>query len=55
MNHPHWDTWRQEFPGLNKNTYLNTVSLGQLSKRSRSAVNRFLDLWEERGAAAWQN
>lgn len=53
MNHPDWDTWRQEFPGLKKNTYLNTVSLGQLSRRSRSAVNRFMDLWEERGASAW--
>lgn len=53
MNHPDWDTWRQEFPGLKKNTYLNTVSLGQLSRRSRSAINRFLDLWEERGASAW--
>jgi kynureninase len=48
-----WQAWREEFPGLKKSTYLNTVSLGQLSKRSRSAVNRFLDLWTERGAAAW--
>lgn len=48
-----WDAWREEFPGLKKRTYLNTVSLGQLSRRSRSAVNRFMDLWEERGASAW--
>lgn len=48
-----WDDWRQEFPGLQKSTYLNTVSLGQLSRRSRSAVDRFLDLWTERGASAW--
>jgi selenocysteine lyase/cysteine desulfurase len=53
MNQPDWETWRQEFPGLQKSTYLNTVSLGQLSRRSRSAINRFLDLWTERGASAW--
>jgi kynureninase len=50
---PDWDAWRAEFPGLQQRTYLNTVSLGQLSLRSRSAVNRFLDLWTEYGASAW--
>lgn len=55
MSHPDWESWRKEFPGLQKSTYLNTVSLGQLSKRSRLAINRFLDLWEERGASAWYN
>jgi len=53
MNEIDWEAWRAEFPGLQKSTYLNTVSLGQLSRRSRSAVNRFLDLWTERGASAW--
>ncbi len=50
---PDWSAWREEFPGLQKSVYLNTVSLGQLSRRSRAAVNRFLDLWTERGASAW--
>ncbi|HSF81124.1 MAG TPA: aminotransferase class V-fold PLP-dependent enzyme [Anaerolineales bacterium] len=50
---PDWSAWREEFPGLRKSVYLNTVSLGQLSRRSRAAVNRFLDLWTERGASAW--
>ncbi|HEX9676036.1 MAG TPA: aminotransferase class V-fold PLP-dependent enzyme [Anaerolineales bacterium] len=48
-----WQAWRGEFPGLQQCTYLNTVSLGQLSRRSRAAVNRFLDLWTELGASAW--
>jgi len=48
-----WQGWRAEFPGLQQATYLNTVSLGQLSRRSRAAVNRFLDLWTEFGASAW--
>lgn len=55
MDQPDWDAWRSQFPGLQERTYLNTVSLGQLSKRSRSAVNRFLDLWTEFGASAWYN
>jgi selenocysteine lyase/cysteine desulfurase len=46
-------TWRGEFPGLEQSTYLNTCSLGQLSKRSVVAVNRFLDLWMRYGASAW--
>jgi kynureninase len=48
-----WVAWRAEFPGLAKSTYLNTVSLGQLSNRSRAAIQRFMDLWMDRGAAAW--
>ncbi|RIK37931.1 MAG: hypothetical protein DCC55_22690 [Chloroflexi bacterium] len=46
-------TWRPEFPGLEQNTYLNTCSLGQLSKRNVAAVNRFLELWMRYGASAW--
>ena len=47
------DTWRAEFPGLEQSTYLNTCSLGQLSRRSREAMNRFFDLWQAYGASAW--
>lgn len=53
MDQPDWAGWRGEFPGLQKSTYLNTVSLGQLSRASRAAVERFLDLWTELGASAW--
>ena len=53
MDQPDWDAWRSQFQGLQERTYLNTVSLGQLSNRSRAAVNRFLDLWTEFGASAW--
>jgi selenocysteine lyase/cysteine desulfurase len=53
MEQPDWDGWRGEFPGLQKSIYLNTVSLGQLSRASRSGVERFLDLWEDLGASAW--
>jgi len=53
MPEPDWDRWRGEFPGLRKSVYLNTCSLGQLSRRSRAAVRRFLDQWQAHGAAAW--
>jgi kynureninase len=47
------ETWRAEFPGLEQSTYLNTCSLGQLSKRSVAAVNHFLEQWMRYGASAW--
>ena len=33
--------------------YLNTCSLGPLSRRSRERVSEYLDLWESRGSSAW--
>jgi selenocysteine lyase/cysteine desulfurase len=48
-----WDAYRDEFPSLSRCTFLNTCSLGALSRRSRAAVTTFLDLWEEHGASAW--
>jgi kynureninase len=45
--------YRDEFPIFQRATYLNSCSLGALSRRSRALVNECLDLWEERGAAAW--
>lgn len=48
-----WEATRADFPTLSRCTYLNTCSLGALSRQSRAAVNAFLDLWEEHGASAW--
>lgn len=48
-----WDALRADFPTLSRTTYLNTCSLGALSRQSREGVLRFLDLWEEHGASAW--
>lgn len=45
--------YRAEFPIFRTSTYLNSCSLGALSRRSRARVNEYLDLWEQRGAAAW--
>lgn len=52
---PHRDllAYRDEFPILSKKTFLNTCSLGALSRRSRANVEEFLDLWDELGASAW--
>jgi kynureninase len=48
-----WAAWRDEFPVFRKRVYLNTCSLGPLARRVRAAHDRFLDEWEDRGAAAW--
>ncbi len=45
--------YRAEFPIFRRSLYLNSCSLGALSTRSRARVNQYLDLWEERGSAAW--
>jgi selenocysteine lyase/cysteine desulfurase len=45
--------YRAEFPVFQHSTYLNTCSLGPLSRRSRERVNQFLDEWAARGASAW--
>lgn len=45
--------WRSEFPIFEHTTYLNSCSLGPLSRTSRSRINTALDQWEERGAANW--
>lgn len=48
-----WEACRADFPTLSRTTYLNTCSLGALSRDARASVVRFLDLWEEHGASAW--
>lgn len=46
-------SYRAEFPILQSRVYLNTCSLGPLSRRSRDRIARFLEVWNQRGAAAW--
>jgi selenocysteine lyase/cysteine desulfurase len=45
--------FREEFPIFATARYLNTCSLGALSRRTRLAHAEYLDQWEHRGAAAW--
>jgi kynureninase len=44
---------RDEFPVFRRVRYLNSCSLGALSRRSRERVNEYLDVWDARGASAW--
>ncbi|MFC1493444.1 aminotransferase class V-fold PLP-dependent enzyme [candidate division KSB1 bacterium] len=44
---------RKEFPILEKTIYMNSCSLGALSRRSRQYVIDYLDLWDKMGASAW--
>jgi len=48
-----WQEFREQFPIFEEAIYLNTCSLGALSRQSREGVERFLDLWKEKGASAW--
>jgi selenocysteine lyase/cysteine desulfurase len=47
------ERYRAEFPVFEHAIYLNSCSLGALSRRTRARVEEYLDLWERRGAAAW--
>lgn len=50
---PDLASYRAEFPIFERKIYLNSCSLGPLSRRGRAAVGGFLDLWEQHGASAW--
>jgi kynureninase len=48
-----WTAWRDEFPILSRKTYLNSCSLGALSRRALDSVATFHADWHEYGASAW--
>lgn len=50
---PSLERYRSEFPIFQRARYLNSCSLGALSRRTRTALAEYLDQWEHRGAAAW--
>src|SRR5438128_10917982 len=51
--HPELVSYRSEFPILGRKTYLNSCSLGALSKRSMENMAQFMEMWNEWGAHAW--
>jgi kynureninase len=51
--HAELEAYREQFPILARKTYLNSCSLGALSRRSMEAMNTFQELWNEHGAQAW--
>lgn len=44
---------RAEFPILQRRTYLNSCSLGALSRRSERYLGEFTERWHDMGASAW--
>ena len=50
---PDFDALRDEFPILARKTYLNSCSLGALSRRSEMYLGEFVERWHDMGAAAW--
>ncbi len=51
--HPELEAWRTEFPILQTRTYLNSCSLGALSRRSMGYLGEYQALWNTMGASAW--
>jgi kynureninase len=47
------EAWRSEFPILQTRTYLNSCSLGALSRRSMGYLGEYQALWNTMGASAW--
>jgi kynureninase len=45
--------WRDEFPILDRTTYLINNSLGAMPRGARAELQRYADAWEERGVRAW--
>ena len=45
--------YRQRFPIFERKNYLNSCSLGPLSRPSRAALEAYADDWTEFGAPAW--
>jgi kynureninase len=48
-----WTAWRDEFPILSRRTYLNSCSLGALSRTALGRVAAFHEDWHDHGASAW--
>lgn len=46
--------YRDEFPGLDKNVYMVSHSLGAMPRRAAEHLRAYSDLWVERGINAWQ-
>jgi len=43
--------WRGEFPTVERTVFLGAHTIAPLSRRSRAAVDRFLDAWESKASA----
>lgn len=50
---PDFESLRDEFPILARKTYLNSCSLGALSRRSEAYLGEFVERWHDMGASAW--
>lgn len=53
LPHPELERFRAEFPILQTRTYLNSCSLGALSRRSMGYLGEYQALWNTMGASAW--
>ena len=47
-------SWRAEFPILGSTTYLISNSLGAMPRGAAAALDRYAQVWAERGVRAWE-
>jgi selenocysteine lyase/cysteine desulfurase len=48
-----WNTWRKEFPLLERCIYFNACSLGPIPRRGIEALHRYADDWDRQGTPVW--
>jgi kynureninase len=46
--------WRNEFPILDRTTYMISNSLGAMPRAVRGSLEEYANLWETRGVRAWE-
>src|SRR5450432_287405 len=47
-------SWRKEFPILEHTTYMISLSLGPMPRRTQKALREFTETWATRGIRAWE-
>jgi len=48
-----WNTWRKEFPLLDRCIYFNACSLGPIPRRGIEALHRYAADWDRQGTPVW--
>jgi len=48
-----WNTWRKEFPLLDRCVYFNACSLGPVPRRGIEALHRYAADWDRQGTPVW--
>ncbi len=50
---PQLSRYREDYPILADSVYMNSNSMGAMSRSARAAATAYLDVWEQQGVEAW--